>query len=123
MIAWSGRKKALMILAFIGPTLLGILLFNIYPIIYNVFISFTNRNQYHPNPDCSIFITSIIEPKCWPMFRASAGVSTPYVISSPALANYASLIGELFTSSGLISIVKVLACFVPLIAVSQINKY
>jgi arabinogalactan oligomer/maltooligosaccharide transport system permease protein len=123
MIAWSGRKKALMILAFIGPTILGILLLNIYPIIYNVFISFTNRNQYHPNPDCSIVVTSIIEPKCWPMFRESAGVSTPYVISSPVLANYGTLIGQLFTSSGLISIVKVVACFIPLIAASQINRY
>lgn len=123
MIAWSTRKKALMILAFIGPTLLGILIFNIYPIVYNVFISFTNRNQYHPNPDCSIKVISIIEPKCWPFFKESAGVSTPYVISAPALANYNTLVGQIFSSTGLISIVKIVVCFVPLIAVSQINRY
>jgi arabinogalactan oligomer/maltooligosaccharide transport system permease protein len=123
MIAWSGRKKALMILAFIGPTLLGILLLNIYPIVYNVFISFTNRNQYHPNPDCSIVVTSIIEPKCWPMFKESVGVSTPYTIQSPAFANYATLIGKLFTGAGVLAILKVVVCFIPLIAAGQVNKY
>ena len=123
MIAWSGRKKALMILAFIGPTLLGILVFNIYPIIYNVFISFTNRNQYHPNPDCSVLVTSIIEPKCWPFFKESVGVSTPYTIVSPALDNYATLIGQLFTGSGVLAILKIVAVFVPLIAAGQVNKY
>jgi arabinogalactan oligomer/maltooligosaccharide transport system permease protein len=123
MISWTGRKKVLMVLAFIGPTLLGILVFNIYPIIYNVFISFTNRNQYHPNPDCSIQITSIIEPKCWSIFRASAGVSTPYIIQSPLLANYNTLVGQLFSNVGLLSILKIVVCFVPLIAANQLNKY
>jgi arabinogalactan oligomer/maltooligosaccharide transport system permease protein len=123
MIAWSGRKKALMILAFIGPTLLGILLFNIYPIVYNVFISFTNRNLYHPNPDCSIFITNIIEPKCWPMFKESIGASTSYTIQSPMFANYGTLIGKLLTGTGILAILKIAVCFVPLIAVGQVNKY
>jgi arabinogalactan oligomer/maltooligosaccharide transport system permease protein len=123
MIAWSGRKKALMILAFIGPTLLGILAFNIYPIIYNVFISFTNRNQYHPNPDCSILVTSIIEPKCWPMFKETVGVSTPYTIQSPAFANYGTLVGKLFSGTGLLAIVRVIVCFIPLIVAGQVNKY
>jgi arabinogalactan oligomer/maltooligosaccharide transport system permease protein len=123
MIAWSGRKKALMILAFIGPTILGILLLNIYPIIYNVFISFTNRNQYHPNPDCSIVITSIIEPKCWPFFKASTGASTAYVIQSPLLANYNTLVGNLFSGPGLLAILKLVVCMVPLIAAWQLNKF
>jgi arabinogalactan oligomer/maltooligosaccharide transport system permease protein len=123
MIAWSGRKKALMILAFIGPTLLGILAFNIYPIIYNVFISFTNRNQYHPNPDCSIFPTSLIEPKCWPMFKASSGASTAYTLQSPLFANYGTLVGQLLSGTGLLAILKIVVCFVPLIAAAQVNKY
>ncbi len=123
MIAWSGRKKALMILAFIGPTLLGILVFNIYPIVYNVFISFTNRNQYHPNPDCSVKITSIIEPKCWPFFKESAGVSTPYSLVAPAFTNYSTLLGQIFSNTGLVAVLKVVAFFVPLIAAGQVNKY
>jgi arabinogalactan oligomer/maltooligosaccharide transport system permease protein len=122
MIAWSGRRKALMILAFIGPTLLGILLLNIYPIIYNVFISFTNRNLYHPNPDCSIEITNIIEPKCWPFFKESTGASTAYVIQSPIFANYNTLVGHLFSGTGLLAILKIVACFVPLVAAGQLNK-
>ncbi len=123
MISWSGRKKALMILAFVGPTLLGILLLNIYPIIYNVFISFTNRNQYHPNPDCSVRVTSIIEPKCWPFFKESAGVGTPYTIQSPAFTNYSTLVGQLFTGTGFLAILKIVAFFVPLIAAGQVNRY
>ena len=123
MIAWSGRKKALMILAFIGPTLLGILVFNIYPITYNVFISFTNRNQYHPNPDCSQSPTNIFEPQCWPMFKASSGASTPYSIQIPALKNYIDLVGKLFSGPGLLAILKIGVCFLPLIAAGQVNKY
>ena len=112
-----------MILAFIGPTLLGILLFNIYPISYNVFISFTNRNQYHPNPDCSTFLTNIIEPTCWPMFKESSGVSTPYSIQTPAFQNYINLVGQLFTGTGLLALLKLAICFVPLIVAAQVNKY
>lgn len=123
MIAWSGRKKALLILAFIGPTLLGILIFNIYPITYNVFISFTNRNQYHPNPDCSDFLTNIIEPTCWPMFKESKGVSKPYTYQTPVYGNYADLVGKLFSQSGLMALVKIVVSIVPLIAASRVNKY
>jgi len=123
MIAWSGRKKALMILAFIGPTLLGILLFNIYPITYNIFISFTNRNQYHPNPDCSDSLTSIIEPTCWPMFKESSGISTPYSYQDPTYKNYSDLLGKLLSSTGLLALVQVVICFIPLIVIAQVNKY
>lgn len=123
MIAWSGRKKALMVLAFIGPTLLGILIFNIYPITYNIFISFTNRNQYHPNPDCSVKLTSIIEPTCWPMFKESTGVSTPYQYQQPGYKNYTDLLGKLVSLKGLLALVEFLICFIPLIVAAQVNKY
>jgi arabinogalactan oligomer / maltooligosaccharide transport system permease protein len=122
MIAWSGRKKALMILAFIGPTLLGILLFNIYPITYNIFISFTNRNQYHPNPNCDDRVTGIIEPTCWPMFQESSGVSTPYTYQEPVVKNYTDLLGQLLSKNGLIALLQVVVCFVPLIVAAQVNK-
>jgi len=122
MVSWSGRRKALTILAFIGPTLLGILALNIYPIIYNVYISFTNRNQYHPNPDCTVFLTSVIEPGCWPMFRSNAGMGQPYVIQEPLFANYDSLIGKLFTGEGVLALVKLALLFAPLIIAGQVNK-
>lgn len=123
MISWSGRRKALTILAFIGPTLIGILLLNIYPIIYNTFISFTNRNQFHPTPDCTETLTSIIEPSCWPMFKAPSGMGQPYRIADPAYTQYAELVGELFTSAGILAIVKFIVLFIPLIVAGQVNKY
>jgi arabinogalactan oligomer/maltooligosaccharide transport system permease protein len=123
MISWSGRKKALMILAFIGPTLLGILLFNIYPITYNIFISFTNRNQYHPNPSCSDTLTSIIEPTCWPMFKESSGVSTPYGYQDPVVKNYTDLLGKLLSTTGLLALIQVAICFIPLLVAAQVNKH
>ena len=51
MVSWSNQRKFLILLLFLGPTLLGILIFNIYPISFNTYISLTNRNQFHPNPD------------------------------------------------------------------------
>ena len=48
MIGWSGRRKALTVLLFVGPTLLGILLLNVFPILLSTYVSFTNRNKFHP---------------------------------------------------------------------------
>ena len=123
MIAWSGRKKALMILLFIGPTLLGILLFNIYPITYNSIISLTNRNQFHPNPDCSLNVINLIEPSCWPMFQESSGVSKPYTWQDPLVKNYSTLFGELLTKVGSLALVQFVVCFVPLVVAAQVNKH
>jgi len=122
MVSWSGRRKVWTIILFIAPTLIGILLFNIYPIIYNVFISFTNRNQYHPNPDCSQTFTGIIEPSCWPMFKESSGVSEPYRIQDPPFANYSALIGDLFSGPGMLAMGKLFLLIIPLIIANQINK-
>jgi arabinogalactan oligomer/maltooligosaccharide transport system permease protein len=123
MIAWSGRRKALTVLAFVAPTIIGILLFNIYPIIFNTYISFTNRNQFRPNPDCEDLLASLIEPSCWPMFDAPTGLGQPYKIADPLFANYIALVGELFTSQGVIALLKFIALFVPLIVAAQVDKY
>jgi arabinogalactan oligomer / maltooligosaccharide transport system permease protein len=123
MIAWSGRKKAFMILAFIGPTLLGIIVFNIYPITYNSIISLTNRNQFHPNPDCNLKVINLIEPSCWPMFQESSGVSKPYTWQNPLIKNYSTLLGQLLTKVGSLALVQFVICFIPLIVASQVNKY
>lgn len=74
MVSWSKRRKALTVLLFTGPTIIGILLFNIYPILLSVYTSFTNRNRFRPNPDCNVFLTGILDPLCWPQFRTSAPV-------------------------------------------------
>jgi ABC-type sugar transport system permease subunit len=46
MVSWSKRRKILTVLLFTGPTIIGILLFNIYPILLSVYTSFTNRNRF-----------------------------------------------------------------------------
>ena len=74
MVGWSGRRKALTILAFILPTILGILAFNVYPMILNTYISFTNKNKFHPNPDCENQLNDILVPTCWNVFEESAPV-------------------------------------------------
>jgi arabinogalactan oligomer/maltooligosaccharide transport system permease protein len=124
MTQWKGWRKTLTVLAFIGPTLIGILIFNIYPILFNTFISITNRNKYHPNPDCSVWLTSILEPTCWPVFRAHAatGMSTPYKLMEPLFGNYKDLLGQLFNGPVLLALGKILVCFLPLIIAGQINK-
>jgi arabinogalactan oligomer/maltooligosaccharide transport system permease protein len=124
MAQWKGWRKALTVLAFIGPTLIGILVFNIYPILFNTYISFTNRNKYHPNPDCSITLTSILEPTCWKVFEKNrpTGLAEPFRIQTPLFANYADLLGQFFTAPVLIAFLKIVVCFIPLIVAGQVNK-
>lgn len=124
MISWSGRRKILTVLAFIGPTLLGILIFNIYPITFNMYISLTNRNQYHPNPDCSTGLTKVFEPTCWGVFKTkpATGLATPYSLKDPLFANYTALLGSMFTPPVMVAFLQLLVCFIPLIIVLQVNK-
>lgn len=124
MVAWSGRRKVFTILLLIGPTILAILLFAVYPLIYNTWVSFTNRGQFHPNPDCADALASVIEPTCWLVFRdkAPVGLATPFTYEDPAYANYANLIGDLFSGPGLLSIARLLICFVPLLVAARLNR-
>jgi arabinogalactan oligomer/maltooligosaccharide transport system permease protein len=123
MVQWSGSRKYLTVLAFIGPTLLAILIFNIYPIIFNTYISFTNRNQFHPNPDCSVGLTGIFEPTCWSVFKnAPQGLGTPFRLQEPIYANYTDLLGDFFTGPVLLAAFKIFLCFVPLIIAAQMNR-
>ncbi|NNJ12022.1 sugar ABC transporter permease [Chloroflexales bacterium ZM16-3] len=118
MIGWSGRRKALALFFFLGPTILGITLFSLYPILLSTFVSFTNRNKFRPNPDCSLFPTSIIDPLCWPAFRdrIPQGLGSPYRLQEPLFGNYALVLGNLFTPTTLGAIAMIAACFVPLAA-------
>lgn len=122
MVSWSGRRKTLTILLFIAPTLLGILVFNIYPILFNFYISFTNRNQFRPNPDCNFVLTRIIEPTCWGVFKfAPTGLGAPFRIQDPFYANYADLIGDLFSLPVLQALLVVVICLLPLYIASRVN--
>jgi arabinogalactan oligomer / maltooligosaccharide transport system permease protein len=119
-----GWRKALNVLIFVGPTVLGILIFSIYPIIFNAYISLTNRNQFHQTPDCSSGLNGILEPTCWGVFsqHATTGLGTPFHVLSPILTNYGTLLGSFFTPLVLLALVRVLICFIPLVIAGQINK-
>lgn len=43
-------NKTRLALTYIGPTLLAVVVFNVYPILYNIGISFTNRNLFRFKP-------------------------------------------------------------------------
>lgn len=122
MINWSGRRKTLMILLFTGPMLLGLLIFNVYPIVFSTYISFTNRNQFRPYPDCTEIANKIIEPTCWGLSSAPAGLGQPFRIREPFFANYSDLIGQFFTGASLLNLALIVAVFVPIIIASQVNK-
>lgn len=124
MVGWSGKRKTLTILGFILPTLLGVLLFSIYPMLYNVFISFTNRNQFHPNPSCDDTLTSLLEPSCWAWTGATPqqGLADPFRLQSPLFENYSTLLGKLFRMEALVPLVLILLWFVPLVAAWWLDR-
>jgi arabinogalactan oligomer/maltooligosaccharide transport system permease protein len=124
MIGWSGRRKALALLFFIGPTMLGITLFSLYPILLSTFVSFTNRNRFRPNPDCTVFPINWIDPLCWPAFRDNIpqGLGSPYTIIDPLFQNYITVLGGLLTPTTLGAMALLVLCFVPLMLAPMVNR-
>ncbi len=124
MVTWKGSRKGLTIALFLLPTIIGILIFNVYPILLNTYISFTNRNKFRPNPDCEVLLTGILDPLCWPQFREGArvGLGSPYRLADPLFANYQRLLGELFTAEGLLAFGTIFLVFTPLIAAVYVNR-
>lgn len=123
MVSWSGRRRLFTILLFVFPTLLGVLVFNVYPILLNTYVSFTNRNKFHPYPDCAVGLSGVLDPVCWPVFRDKVpeGLGQPYTIETPFYANYADLIGKLFTGQALLALLGLAVLVVPFAAVSVMN--
>ncbi len=124
MIGISGRRKFLYVLAFTFPTLIGLLIFNIYPTILNTYTSITNRNKFRPYPDCSLTLNNILVPYCWSAFEGNIpkGTGKPFVVVEPITENYQKILGNLFTPEGILNLTLFLACFVPLLAAYQIDK-
>jgi arabinogalactan oligomer/maltooligosaccharide transport system permease protein len=121
MIGWSGRRKTLTILAFILPTLLGILVFSIYPFIFNIFISLTDRGKFHPNPDCSQTLWRIVEPTCW-LSQEQRGIAEPFAVREPWYQNYAELIGGLFQAPGPQALLRIAVAALPLLGAWYLNR-
>ena len=105
MIGWSGRRKTLTILLFIAPTLIGILVFSVFPFVLNMFISLTDRGKFHPNPDCTQAIWRIVEPTCW-LGRPPRGLAEPFDFKQPFYQNYVDLLGGLFGGTGLLALLR-----------------
>ncbi|MFP4343409.1 MAG: carbohydrate ABC transporter permease [Anaerolineales bacterium] len=108
-VTFRGWKKTAIILLFIFPTILSITLISFYPILYNVFISFTNRSRFHYKPPESIFAC---DPEtqgvfCW---------------KDPILGNYTSLFGPLVTSESLLAWLRLLLLIAPFIAVYYLSR-
>jgi arabinogalactan oligomer/maltooligosaccharide transport system permease protein len=121
MIGWSGRRKTLTILAFVLPTLLGILVFSIYPFIFNIFISLTDRGKFHPNPDCTQPLWRIVEPTCW-LSQEKRGIAEPFAVREPWYQNYSDLIGGLFQAPGPQSLLRIAIAAIPLVGAWYLNR-
>lgn len=124
MVGWSGRRTMLTVFLFLLPTILGLLVFNVYPILFNTYISFTNRNSNRPNPDCEIALTGLLDPMCWPVFkdRAPVGIGSPYRPVDPIYKNYETLLGTLFNGESLFALFKIILCIVPLVVAGILDK-
>ncbi len=124
MVGWSGRRKALLILLFTAPMIIGLLIFNVYPTILNTYTSFTNSNKFHPYPDCTATLNNILVPNCWPAFKnAPAGLGQPFKVVQPLFKNYATVFGKVLSVPGILAIVTLLLCLVPIFMAYWIDKY
>jgi len=121
MVGWSGRRKTLTILLFVAPTLLGLLIFSIFPLVLNIFISLTNRGKFHPNPDCTQTIWKIVEPTCW-LGNPPKGLAEPFGFQTPVYQNYADLLGGLFGRAGLVALLHIVIALLPLLAAWYLNR-
>jgi arabinogalactan oligomer/maltooligosaccharide transport system permease protein len=116
MVSWSGKRKTLTILLFILPTLLGLLLVNIYPMVYQLFISFTNRNMTYNRAPCEDGgLANIIDPTCWTLKEGVKLRAQPYQVRDELFKNYTRLFEKLVSTESLISLGKILVMLLPLI--------
>jgi arabinogalactan oligomer/maltooligosaccharide transport system permease protein len=124
MVGWTGRRTTITVFLFLLPTFLGLIMFNVYPILLNSYTSFTNRNKFRPNPNCEVALNGTLDPLCWPVFKdkAPVGLGTPYGLADPFYKNYDDLVGKLFNADALLALAKILICFVPLYIARVIDK-
>jgi arabinogalactan oligomer/maltooligosaccharide transport system permease protein len=140
-VTYRGLRKYLVVLAFIAPTLLSIFVISLFPIIYNVYISFTNRNTFHypvyqlPEEDKAAFVEEnpVFGNFAWevicPVFSGfCCDPEQPgrFCVQDPFYANYVELFEEFFTREAFIAMGKLLLVIAPLIvaaiAVNQVQK-
>ncbi|RMH02299.1 MAG: sugar ABC transporter permease [Chloroflexi bacterium] len=137
-VSFKGPRKFLTILLFIAPTLIGLFILSVYPITYNIYISFNNRNTFRPRANCEgapvggevppawqTRLTQVLEPTCWEVFSntKTVGRGQFYSFSDPLGENYTKLFGDLITRESLISLTRLLGALSPLLIVWGIRRY
>ncbi|MFP4394760.1 MAG: carbohydrate ABC transporter permease [Anaerolineales bacterium] len=98
--SYKGWRKTVLLLVLIVPTLVSITLISLYPIFYNVYISFTNRSRFHYQPPESIW-------------RCDPETMGQYCWQEPLFGNYIRLFGPLLQPRALLAWGKLLLLFAP----------
>ena len=133
-VTYRGLRKYLVVFFFIAPTLLGIIALSVFPILFNVYVSFTNRNTYHhrtfeldeadraafieEHPATGAFTWDVVCP-LMPAFCCSPDTMGFYCIREPFYDNYVRLFGGLFTPESMRAMGKLLLVVLPLFAVGM----
>ena len=135
--SYKGWQKYAIILLFLGPTVFAVFFVNLYPIGYNVYASFTNRNTFRPRANCTgeeiqgetpsalqTALVNMFDAVCWDVFaeNAVAGRGQFYTLSDPAGENYSRLLGDLVTPASLRALGMVLLGLSPLAAVYAVRQ-
>ena len=117
MIGWSGPKKYLLVLFFILPTILGLLLLSVYPMLYNVYISFTNRNATYNRAPCEDGgLVKIMDPTCWKQKEGTILRAQPYKYKDPLYKNYSKLFEKLVGAEARKAFAKIAVMLLPIVA-------
>jgi arabinogalactan oligomer/maltooligosaccharide transport system permease protein len=129
-VTYQGPRKYLVVLLFIAPTLLSIFVLSLFPIIYNVYISMTNRNTFHypvydlPPEDRAAFVEEhpAIGGFVWDVvcpvfsgFCCDPDMPGRFCVRDPFYANYVRLFEDLFSIEALKAMGKLLLVIAPLI--------
>ncbi|MEW5985392.1 MAG: sugar ABC transporter permease [Chloroflexota bacterium] len=136
-VSYRGFRKYLLILLFITPTILSVSALSVYPIAYNVYASFTNRNTFRPRANCEgeavqgeappawqTWLTQRMEPTCWATFAENrvVGRGQFYRLTESLGENYADMTGSLFSRESLTSTGLLLVGVSPLLAVWYVRR-
>lgn len=140
-VTYKGWRKYLAVLAFLAPTLISLLVLSLFPIVYNVYISATNRNTFHyqvyglPEEEKAAFIEEhpVSGPFLWnvvcPVFSGlCCDPDQPgrFCVQEPFYANYAELFSDFFAPEALRALGRLLLILAPLIgagvASSQVKE-
>jgi arabinogalactan oligomer/maltooligosaccharide transport system permease protein len=116
VVAWSGARKNLTVLLFILPTILGLLLTSIYPMIYQTFISFTNRNATYNRAPCEAGgLPKVLDPTCWVQKKGVTLRAQPYKYQDPPFKNYVRMFEKLVSNEALAALGKLLLFLLPIV--------